>query len=154
MNPLYNVYVSDRGPASATEIAAIIAETLADLGYCTAFPALGLPERGRNRINLVVAPNDFFRFQGGHSQRDLLDAARVSITLGVDGPGTPGFDVGTHYASVGPMALDISEDGVDALRSSGYRCRPPAVGIPPALGPVGRRPEATAAHRPPLFRHR
>ncbi len=43
----------------------------------------------------------------------------MSITLGVERPGTPGFELGAHYASVGPMALDISQDGVDALGRRG-----------------------------------
>ena len=115
----YYVYVSDRGSASSTEIAAVMAETLADLGYRTSFPTPGLPQQGRDRINLVVAPHEFFPLEGSHSERELVKAASMSITLGVKRPGTPGFDLGAHYASVGPVALDISPDGVDELGRRG-----------------------------------
>ena len=44
MNPFYYVYVSDRGSAPEAQIASVLAETLADLGYRTVFPSSGLPE--------------------------------------------------------------------------------------------------------------
>ena len=79
------------------------------------FQPPGLPEQGRDRVNLVIGPHEFFSLQAGHSERELLNAARVSVTVGVEQPGTAGFDLGAHYASLGPMALDFSRDGVDAL---------------------------------------
>src|ERR1035441_4542992 len=107
MNPLYYVYVSDRGSASATAIATLVAETLEDLGHDTVFPALGLPEQGRGRVNLVVAPHEFFPHHGSHNERELVRSAKVSVTLGVEQPGTARFDLGSRYATLGPMALDI-----------------------------------------------
>src|SRR5580692_7699604 len=112
MNLSYYVYVSDRGSAFATAIATVLAEALTELGHDSVYPAAGLPEPGRDRINLVVAPHEFFSSHGGHSERELLDAARVSVTVGVEQPGTASFDLAARYASVGPMALDISQDGV------------------------------------------
>ena len=47
MNPSYYVYVSKRGSVSGRQIAALIAEALADLGYRTVFPVSGLPEQGK-----------------------------------------------------------------------------------------------------------
>ncbi len=119
MNPFYYVYVSDRGSAPEAQIASVLAETLADLGYRTVFPSSGLPEQNRDRLNLVVGPHEFFPRHSGHSERELLNAASVSVTLGLEQPGTPGFDIASHYASVGPMALHISDDGVDALNRRG-----------------------------------
>ena len=119
MNPPYYVYVCERGSASGRQIAALVAETLADLGYRTVFPVSGLPEQGRDRVNLVIGPHQFFCLQDAHSERELLDAARVSVTVGVEQPNTASFDLGAHYASLGPMALDISQDGVDALGRRG-----------------------------------
>ncbi len=61
MSPTYYVYVSDRGNVFMTEIAAVLAATLSDLGYHTVYPAPGLPEPGRDRVNLVVAPTSSLR---------------------------------------------------------------------------------------------
>ena len=140
MNLLYYVYVSDRGSACATEIAGVIAETLSDLGYQTVFPAPGLPDKGRGRVNVVVAPGEFFPHRGDHSERELLDAARASVTLGVKGPTAPGFDIGARYASVGPMALHMSQDGVDALGRQGINATHLQLGYHPRWDQWGGDP--------------
>jgi hypothetical protein len=119
MNPTYYVYVSDRGNIFMKEIAGLLAATLSDLGYHTVFPAPGLPERSRDQVNLVVAPHEFFPLQRGHSEPELLHAAEVSVAVGVEQPGTAWFELGTHYASVGTMVLDISPYAVDELRRRG-----------------------------------
>lgn len=119
MTPTYYVYVSDRGNVFMTEIAAVLAAALSDLGYHTMFPAPGLPERGRDRANLVVAPHEFFPLQRAYGERELLEAAAVSVAVGVEQPGTPWFELGTHYASVGPVVLDVSPYAVDELARRG-----------------------------------
>ena len=119
MNPPYYVYVSDRGSASGRQIAAVVAETLADLGYRTVFPVSGFARTGQRSDQSRHRATRILLLQGGHSERELLNAARVSVTVGVEQPDTARFDLGAHYASVGPMALDISRDGVDALGRRG-----------------------------------
>jgi hypothetical protein len=119
MSPSYYVYVSDRGNVFMTEIAGVLAATLSDLGYYTVFPAVGLPEQGRDRVNLVVAPHEFFTLQRGLSERELLKAAEVSVCVGVEQPGTSWFELSTRYASVGPVVLDISPYAVDELSRRG-----------------------------------
>jgi hypothetical protein len=120
MNPTYYVYVSDRGNVFMTEIAAVIAAALGDLGYHTVFPAPDLPEKGRDRVNLVVAPHEFFPLQRQHTERELLEAAAASVSIGVEQPGTSWFELGTHYASVGQAVLDISPFAVQELVSRGF----------------------------------
>ncbi len=63
MTASYHVYVSDRGNIFMREIASLLSAALSDLGRHTEFPALGLPEWGPNRVNLVVAPHEFFPLQ-------------------------------------------------------------------------------------------
>ena len=139
MTPLYCVYASDRGSPVASEIAALVAEALGDLGYRTVALAPGLPEPGRDRVNLVVAPDEFFPHTG-HSEPELLQAASVSVTLGVGQPGSPGFDVSAGYASAGPMALHISENGVDALVRRGINATHLQLGYHPSWDRWGGDP--------------
>jgi hypothetical protein len=119
MNVKYHVYVSNRGNVFMTEIAAMLAAGLSDLGYETVFPAPGLPEAARGRINLVVAPHEFYPLQRGVTERELIRAASASVAVGVEQPGTEWFELGTHYASVGAITLDISPYAVEELRGRG-----------------------------------
>jgi len=119
MNPTYRLFVSERGNIFMTEIAAVLADALADRGYDTVFPAPGLPERSRNNINLVIAPHEFFPLQQEYTETELLRAAEASIAVGVEQPGTSWFDLGTHYASLGPITLDINPFAVRQLESLG-----------------------------------
>jgi hypothetical protein len=120
VSPTYYVYVSDRGNIFMAEIAGLLAAGLADLGYETVFPATGLPEKGPNRINLVVAPHEFYPLQRGRDERALLTAAAASVAVGVEQPGTHWFQLGTRYAGMGPTVLDISQSAVERLVGRGY----------------------------------
>jgi GT2 family glycosyltransferase len=120
MTPEYYVYVSDRGNIFMTEIAAVLAAALGDLGYEVLFPAPGLPEVARNRINVVVAPHEFFPLQRGVSESALQQAAEASVSLGVEQPGTHWFELGTQYAACGPVMLDISRYSVEELTNRGH----------------------------------
>ncbi len=119
MSLSYHVYVSDRGNIFMTEIAALLAAALGDLGYSTVFPAPGLPERGRDRVNLVVAPHEFYPLQRGIQESDLLRAAETAVSVGVEQPGTSWFNLGAHYSSVAPAVLDISRVAVAELDRRG-----------------------------------
>ena len=115
MNPLYYVYVSDRGSASARRSLPSSPKPSPISVTAPCFRLRVCPSRAGTGSTWSSRPHEFFSFHGGHSERELLDAARVSVTVGVERPGTARFDTGPSYASVGPMALDISQDGVDAL---------------------------------------
>lgn len=117
--PRYHVYVSERGNVFMTEIAALLAASLTDLGHDTVYPAPGLPEGGHGRVNLVVAPHEFFTLQPDRREAELLAAAAASVTVGVEQPGTSWFDLGAHYASVARAILDISPFAVEELRRRG-----------------------------------
>jgi hypothetical protein len=117
--PTYHVYVSEGGSILGREVAAVLAAALTELGYPTVFPAQGLPERRLDRVNLVVAPHEFYPAQRGIGERNLLRAARASTVVGVAEPGTASFELGAHYASVGTTVLDLSPRAVDHLRGMG-----------------------------------
>jgi hypothetical protein len=119
MKPTYFVYVSDRGNIFMTEIAAVLAAALSDLECQTVFPAPGLPEPGSDRINLVVAPHEFFPLQSGFSEREIASAATSSVVVGVEQPGTSWFELGAHYSGLAAGVLDINRDAVDELRRRG-----------------------------------
>ena len=146
MSPTYYVYVSDRGNIFMTEIAGLLAAGLADLGYETVFPAPGLPEEGQGRINLVVAPHEFYPLQRGQDERALARAAEASVAVGVEQPGTNWFELGTRYARLGPMALDINRYSVDELLETWLRRASPAARVPPEVGQMGRGSEPFASH--------
>ena len=120
MKPTYHVYVSPLGNVFMAEIAQAVAAAIADLGYETVFPAPGLPEAGAGRVNLVVAPHEFFPLQLNHSEAELLQAAEASVVLSVEQPGTPWFELGLRYASVSRHIIDISPYAVGELIRRGH----------------------------------
>ena len=123
-----------------TEIAAVLAAALSDLGYDTVFPAPGLPESGRERVNLVMAPHEFFTLQRDRTEHELLQAAAASVSIGVEQPGTRWFELGTHYAGVGAAVLDISPYAVDELRTRGLDATQLQLGYHPSWDRWGGEP--------------
>ncbi len=114
-----------------TEIASVIAAGLADLGLSVIFPAPGLPEPERNRINVVVAPHEFFFLFTGASSEELMRAASHSICIGVEQPGTEWFERGLTYASEGPIMFDINALAIDELAHRGYEAEQLTIGYHP-----------------------
>jgi hypothetical protein len=138
----YYVYVSGGGNIFMTEIASLLAAALRDRGYRVIFPAPGLPEPESGRVNLVVAPHEFFTLQPGLRDRDLLEAAECAVSVGVEQPGTEWFELGTHYASAGPALLDINPYAVKELRRRGLDATHLQLGYHPSIDRWGGRPEA------------
>ena len=141
MTPSYHVYISDKGNLYMTEIASLIAATLSDIGYHTVFPAPGLPEKAKDRINLVIAPHEFFSLQPERSERELLTAAEASVCVTTEQPGTSWFEMGAHYASRGPMVLDINPYAAHAMAERGVETRLLRVGYHPSWDRWGGDPE-------------
>ena len=129
----YFVYVSEHGNIFMREIAQLLANGLTDLGYHTVFPAPGLPEATRDRVNLVVAPHEFFALAADRSPRELMQAARASVTIGVEQPGTPWFEIGARYSQVAARVLDISTYAVEELRRRGIPATHLQLGYHPSM---------------------
>lgn len=119
--PGYNIYVSEHGSILPTEIAGLLAAAISDLGYEATFPAPGLPEWSPSRVNLVVAPHEFFPLQKRVDEDRLLRSARSAVMVGVEPPGTPWFELAARYASVAAAVLDISPGAVAELAQRGIR---------------------------------
>lgn len=138
----YHVYVSERGNVFMKEIAAVLAAALGDLGYETVFPSPGLPERHGDRVNLVVAPHEFFPLQREHPRDALLRAADASVCVGVEQPGTEWFELGSEYAARGPLALDISRYAAAELSRRGLQAVHLQLGYHPSWDLWGGRPRS------------
>ncbi len=119
MKLTYRVYVNNHGDVATTDMAALLAAALCDLGYATVFPASGLPEEGTEHVNLVVGPHEFFPLQDGVKEADLLRAAEASVVVGVEQAGTGAFELGLPYVSVARASVHISRPAVDELRRRG-----------------------------------
>lgn len=102
-----------------TEIASLIDAGLGDLGYETEFPAPGLPEPGRDRVNLVIAPHEFFPLYQAVDEAARMRAAAASVCVGVEQPGTPWFELGTRYSAEGSAVLDINTYAIAELSRRG-----------------------------------
>lgn len=140
VSPTYHVYVSDRGNIFMTEIAALLASALSDLGYTTVFPAPGLPEKRRDRINLVVAPHEFYPLQRHVPEAELLRSAEHAVTVGVEQPGTSWFDLGAQYSSVALAVLDISRVATAELQRRSIPARHLQLGYHPSWDAWGGDP--------------
>jgi GT2 family glycosyltransferase len=125
--PAYKVYVSSVGNIFMTEIAEMVSNSIEATGREVELLRQGLPKHEPGVINLVVSPHEYFTLLTGVSEDDIVRAATNSVTLGVEQPGTPWFELGARYASFGPMAIDINRRGVGELRRRGlevYRLAP------------------------------
>jgi hypothetical protein len=105
------------------EIAGLLAAALTDLGYEVVSPSEGLPEPGRGRVNVVVAPHEFFPLYQGASDDELMRAAEASVTVGVEQPGTLWFEFGARFSEVARAVFDISGVAVAELRRRGIEAR-------------------------------
>lgn len=117
--PTYKVFVSSSGNVFMAEVAAAIADAIEATGREVSRHSRGLPQADPGTINLVVSPHEYFFLLEGHSEAEIVRAASHSVTLGVEQPGTPWFEVGARYASYGPIAVDIGRQAVRELQHRG-----------------------------------
>ena len=150
MRTIFNVFVNARGTIVETEIAELIATALLDLGLEVVFPAPGLPEAQRNTVNLVVAPHEFFPLQSDRTERELLRAAKASVSIGIEQPGTSWFELGTHFASLGRSVLDISPYAIAELKRRGLDAMHLQLGYHPSWDRWGGDP-TRRRHKDLLF---
>jgi hypothetical protein len=139
--PLH-VFVAPAGNAFMRDIAAWIAEAGAQLGRPSTLHDDGSVPDDPAAINLVVAPHEFYLL-GDLDDRAIDRAARISVPVCTEQPGTPWFDIGEAVAGAGPLVLDINAHGVAALRERGHVVRHLRLGGVPGI----RADEAGAAER-------
>ena len=83
-------------------------------------------------INLVVAPHELFELAEA-SKEELQRAAKVSVCVCTEQPGTPWFGLTLDVARLGLMAFDINAHGVDALRAGGVDAHRLLLGAVPSM---------------------
>lgn len=130
MRPV-KVFVAATGNAFMTDIASWIVEAARLGGRAAQVCSTGLPQRDGS-LNLVVAPHEFFFLHSG-SDAELDDAARCSIPICTEQPGTPWYRLGLGYCQRSPMAFDINRHGVEALRADGIDARHLHLGGVPSM---------------------
>lgn len=99
------------------------------------------------RVNLVVAPHEFFELFDA-PRDELQRAAAASICVCTEQPGTPWFHLSVDACRRGLTSLDINPHGVAALRAVGVDAHHLPLGgvpsmevaAPPGASTDGRRP--------------
>jgi hypothetical protein len=127
-----HVYVSPRGNAFMRDIAAWIAEAAALTGRTAELHADGSHPTDADAVNLVVAPHEFYLL-GELDDRAIARAARLSIPVCTEQPGTPWFEITRTVAAESPLALDINRHGVAALHTAGIDAHHLRLGGTPSM---------------------
>lgn len=112
-----NVFVASRGNLFMREIATWIVEAARETGRAAELVDDRLPSADGS-INLVVAPHEFFELSAAAPQ-PRRRAAAASVCINTEQPGTPWFTLALGWCLRGPLTLDISDQGANALRGHG-----------------------------------
>jgi len=78
-----------------------------------------LPQRD-GAINLVVAPHEFFLLRDD-DDATIREAARCSVPICTEQPGTPWFLLSLGFCVGSPLVVDINAVGLDAIEREGFR---------------------------------
>ena len=100
------------------DIATWIVEAGRLLGYPSELHDRGCRPNDGSSINLVVAPHEFYLL-GDFTDRQIDDAARLSVPVCTEQPGTPWFEISRLFCRASKLVIDINLHGVEALRSHG-----------------------------------
>lgn len=112
------MFVSAHGNVFMREIAEHLVEALELSGERAELVDSELPHEEPEVTNLVVAPHEFFGlFPTDEAHR--IAAARASLSINTEQPGTPFFDIAMRYARHGGVVLDINPFALQAVRRAG-----------------------------------
>ena len=127
-----NVFVAPTGNAFMRDIAEWLVEAAAETGRSAALVVDGTPPTDPSKINLVVAPHEFYVLSE-YDDATLHRAMHLSVPVCTEQPGTPWFDLTAIAAHRAPLAIDINEFGVSALRARGVDARRLRLGGVPSM---------------------
>src|ERR1043165_9197049 len=130
------VFVSGRGNVFMREIAEHLVEALLLLGLPGELVIDDLPDGGDPLDNLVVAPHEFFVLSPS-AEPDRVRAAKQSVCINTEQPGTPFFDLAMNYASRGPVVHYINRFSLSAIRRSGLAAVHLPLGCTPSMDTWG-----------------
>ena len=112
-----------------------IAGWIVDAATLTGRSALLVDDRlpvADGSINLVVAPHEFFLLRDD-DDATIRAAARCSIPICTEQPGTPWFLLSLGFCVGSPLVVDINAVGVDAIEREGFRAQRLQLGGVPAM---------------------
>lgn len=142
-----NVFVAPDGNAFMIDIA----DWLVDAARCGGRDAELVTDRlpsPDGSVNLVVAPHEFYVLRDDDDAA-VRDAARCSIPICTEQPGTPWFRLTVGLCAGSPLVVDINQIGADALRDEGFEVHRLRLGATPAM--VHRAAEETERDVDVLF---
>ena len=114
-----NVFVARDGNGFMRDIATWIVEAARVAGRTAALIDDRLPQPD-GAINLVVAPHEFFLLRDD-DDATIRSAARCSIPICTEQPGTPWFLLSLGFCVGSPLVVDINAVGVEAIEREGFR---------------------------------
>jgi GT2 family glycosyltransferase/glycosyltransferase involved in cell wall biosynthesis len=129
---IVDVFVAATGNAFMRDIAEWLVEAAAERGRTASLVVDGTPPSDPSKINLVVAPHEFYVLSE-FDDATLHQAMHVSVPVCTEQPGTPWFDITAIVAHRAPLAIDINEFGVSALRARGVDTRRLRLGGVPSM---------------------
>ena len=135
------VFVAPDGNAFMTDIAAWIVDAARSTGRTAELVTDRLPQPDGS-VNLVVAPHEFYVLRDD-ADRDVRSAARCSVPVCTEQPGTPWFRLTVGLCEGSPLVVDINEVGAAALRGEGFDVHRLRLGATPAMV----HPDADAGRR-------
>ncbi len=129
--PAVNVFVAPDGNAFMADIAAWLVDAATTCGRTARLVTDRLPEPDGS-VNLVVAPHEFYVLRND-TDAEVRAAARCSIPICTEQPGTPWFRLTVGLCEGSPLVVDINEVGADALRHEGFDVHRLRLGATPSM---------------------
>jgi hypothetical protein len=127
-----NVFVAERGNDFMADIAAWLVEAAELAGHLSRLVRDGSLPTDAAAINLVVAPHEFYVLSDADDAA-IDAAARCSIPVCTEQPGTSWFDMTVLLSRASPMVLDINTHGVAALQAEGIEAQHLRLGGVPSM---------------------
>jgi len=140
-----NVFVAERGNDFMADIAAWLVEAAALAGHVSRLVRDGSLPTDAAAINLVVAPHEFYVLSDADDAA-IHAAARCSIPVCTEQPGTSWFDMTVLLSRASPMVLDINTHGVAALQAEGIAAQHLRLGGVPSMDRRSARTEHPGDH--------
>jgi len=140
-----NVFVAERGNDFMADIAAWLVEAAELAGHVSRLVRDGSLPTDAAAINLVVAPHEFYVLSDADDAA-IDAAARCSVPVCTEQPGTSWFDMTVLLSRASPMVLDINTHGVAALQAEGIAAQHLRLGGVPSMDRRSARTEHPGDH--------
>lgn len=126
-----NVFVARHGNAFMRDIATWVVEAASLNGRTAEMIDDRLPQPDGS-TNLVVAPHEFYLLRDD-SDADVRTAARCSVPICTEQPGTPWFLLSLGFCVGSPLVADINPAGLGAIEREGFAAHRLELGGVPSM---------------------